>query len=247
MWLVPPPLGGGAPQAVGLVAESGMFGTLPIDMASPDEGTDAGVALSPDGRRIAYQDPTGQLIVGDLVKGESYSLGSEFEPLAGFTWVENTLLGRVAGGDDRDGWVWEPGTGLKLINPTTYQQLPNDALWFARPDVAGPGTRDIWVAVQGGGPRSCSPPIVENHIERSEVPEFCDVLGFTPGGGLIGHWNSERPPGNGDHPGGGNGTVVALSYSVADPSVVVVAGAPDRVAFATDLLAEALEANGGAS
>ena len=66
-------VGGGAPEAVGLVAESGMFGTLPIDVSEPDEATDAGVALSPDGRRIAYQDPAGQLIVGDLVTGENYA------------------------------------------------------------------------------------------------------------------------------------------------------------------------------
>lgn len=249
IWLAPPRGGDGAPEAVGLVGESGTFGTLPIDVSNPDETSDAGVALSPDGRRIAYQDQTGRLIVGDLVSGESYSSEPEFQTRAGYTWIETTLIGRVAGGGERDGWVWEPDTALKLIDPMRYE-LPNDALWFAQGAV-GPGTRDHWVAVPGGGPRSCSPPILENWSDRSEVQELCDVLGFTPGSGLLGHWNSDRRPGGWDDPNDDNGTVVAWgawgSQSSDDPRVLVAAGAPERVAFAVDLIAEALETTGGAS
>ena len=63
---------GGAPEAVGLVAETGTFGTLPINLLHDDpEGPDSMVvALSPDGRRMAYPSPTGELIVHDLVSGE---------------------------------------------------------------------------------------------------------------------------------------------------------------------------------
>ena len=62
VWLAPR-VGGGAPEAVGLVAETGTFGTLPIDL-SPDDPEDPdshGVALSPDGRRIAYRLPDGRV------------------------------------------------------------------------------------------------------------------------------------------------------------------------------------------
>ena len=237
-------LAGGAPQAVGLVAGSGMLGTLPIDLAGPTEATDARVALSPDGRRIAYQDSTGQLIIDDLVSGESYASTPEFEPRAGFTWIETTLIGRVAGGGERDGWVWEAGAAPKVIDPTTYE-LPNDAVWFAQGAV-GPGTRDWWVAVAGGGPRSCSPPTLENHSERFDVPELCDVLGFMPGDILLGHRNPDHMSGGGNASNDGNGTVVALRPLQPDDEslVVVTTGAPERVAFAVDRIAEALETTG---
>jgi hypothetical protein len=76
VWMVPRGAGA-APEAVGLVAETGMFGTLPIDVfhdnvsirsntqgwapgdpAPPDE---VRVALSADGRRLAYFSPAGEL------------------------------------------------------------------------------------------------------------------------------------------------------------------------------------------
>jgi hypothetical protein len=78
IWLAPR-AGGGAPQAVGLVAETGMFGTLPIDVSIDESDWPyAGVPLSPDGRRIAYRSPTGEVIVRDLVSGENYSPMSNF-------------------------------------------------------------------------------------------------------------------------------------------------------------------------
>ena len=120
---VAPGLGRGAPETVGLVAESGTFGTLPIDM-SFYHGEPADVvgspALSSDGRRIAYQAAGGGLVVRDLVSGEIYSPASEFKTRAGFHWVDAThLVGHVAGGNDGEGWVWEPGTATapKLVNP----------------------------------------------------------------------------------------------------------------------------------
>jgi hypothetical protein len=59
IWMVPR-VGGGAPEAVGLVAETGTFGTLPIDLRldDPEVPEDVEVALSADGRRIAYASPT---------------------------------------------------------------------------------------------------------------------------------------------------------------------------------------------
>jgi hypothetical protein len=80
-----------------------------------EEGPDAGlVALSTDGRRIAYQPLLGGLIVRDLVSGESYSPAFDFEIRTGYTWVDGThLVGHVAEQSDVDGWVWdvlEPGT-----------------------------------------------------------------------------------------------------------------------------------------
>ena len=78
---VTPGVGGGAPEVVGLVAETGAFGTLPIDplVNINDKSADPGVALSPDGRRIAYKsgkDEKGRLrdvgphpdLRGDLVE-----------------------------------------------------------------------------------------------------------------------------------------------------------------------------------
>ena len=114
IWMVPR-AGGGAPEAVGLVAETGTFGTLPINLP---EGPDY-IALSSDGRRIAYMSRSPRdLIVRDLVSGEKSSPLSEFETRDGFYWVDAThLVGHVYAGTDGDGWVWEPGTTPKLVNP----------------------------------------------------------------------------------------------------------------------------------
>ena len=73
IWLAPG-VGGGAPEAVGLVAETGTFGTLPIDVSSdlrwPVTATSrcrptaAGSPMTPRAE---------ELVVRDLVSGESYS------------------------------------------------------------------------------------------------------------------------------------------------------------------------------
>jgi hypothetical protein len=254
IWMVPR-VGGGAPEAVGLVAETGTFGTLPIDLRpdDPEVPEDVEVALSADGRRLAYPSPTSDVsvIVHDLVSGESYS--PAIESRRGYTWVDAThLLGHVAGGSDGDGWVWEPGTAAKLVD------------WYA----VTYGDTDLSVPGNGSGPRQCSgsgaSPIVQNDrirqqygegTGRFDVPVLCDVLGITPSGILLGHWNSDRLPGDWNDPDDGNGTVVALDINGADPPfenpalrrVVATAGAPDRVSFATDLIGAALDADGGAS
>ena len=254
IWLAPH--GGGAPEAVGLVAKTGTFGTLPIDLPPdhPEDPEHMAVTLSADGRRLAYPSPNDEMIVHDLVSGENVTPLSEIETRDGYTWVDAThLLGHVAGGGDGDGWIWEPGTAAKLVD------------WYT----VTYGDTDLSVPDNGSGPRQCSgtgaSPIVENvrtsqqnddpRAGRFDVPVLCDVLGITPSGILLGHWNSDRVPGGWDDPNDRNGTVVALDINGADPpfedpallGVVAKAGAPDRVRFATDLIGEALDAAGGAS
>jgi len=102
-----------------------------------------------------------------------------------------------------------------------------------------------------------------------EVPVLCDVLGVVGSRTLLGHWNPEHPAGDSSDPGYAEGTVVALDiegvdrpyldpalrgpgadHAFEDPALrraVVTAGAPHRVAFATDLIGEALEAEGNGS
>jgi hypothetical protein len=222
---VTPRAGGGALEAVGLVAESGTFGTLPIDVSFGVYDGVVGVALSPGGRMIAYATPPGRLTVRDLVTGASYTPYFGFEIRSGHTWIDDThLVGHVPGGSDVDGWVWEPGTAPKRVD--------------LRPDPGSPwlgpyGGRDPWFNTQvGSGP--CSSPTVH----ESGDPMLCDVVGVIGSDVVLTHWDSE---------------VVALDRadSPFDDSdvrrVVVAAGAPGRVTFATDLIGEALEADSGAS
>ena len=98
IWLVPG-VGGGAPEAVGLVAETGTFGTLPIDVSRIYTAPDAYFALSPDGRRIAYNTPSGR--AGRPRPGERRELFARVVGVRdppGYTWVDAThLVGHVAG------------------------------------------------------------------------------------------------------------------------------------------------------
>ena len=249
IWLVPH-VDGGAPEAVGLVAETGVFGTLPIDL--PDDDPQAPldlVALSPDGRRIAYPSREGKLIVYDLVRGEDDSPVFDFQirSPAGGIWVDAThLVGLVAKGSDADGWVWEPGTAPKLANPHPYLE--------------DYGRRDGWsfLTEVDGPPGTCQPPTLLDRTGRVEVPVLCDVLALIGSEFVLGHRNN---------PDDGGGTVVALDIrgvtthpfggplpeqesQFDDPGlrhVVLAAGAPERVTFATDLIGAALAAAGGAS
>ncbi len=279
IWLVPR-VGVDAPEAVGLVAETGTFGTLPLDVSYITQGDPyVDPELSPDGRMIAYDSPTGELTVHDLVSGENYYWPTlAFENRAGHTWIDAThLLGHTTAGGDSDGWVWEPGTAPRMVNPWTY----------AGTSYLGPyAGRDLLVIDEGGGPRSCSSPALNATLgtdyqgddELFDVPVLCDVLGVIGSEILLGHWNSDRLPGGWDDPNDGNGTVVALDiHGVAPPSVpndmngrencltdtsricpdlpfedqalrreIATAGAPEWVRFATDLIGEALDADGGA-
>lgn len=248
IWLAPR-LGGGAPEAVGLVAETGMFGSLPIDL--PDDDPQAPqnvVALSPDGRRIAYPAANGGLIVHHLVSGRNVSLAFEgFGTRAGYTWVDAThLVGHVAGGSDVDGWVWEPGTAPTLVDLRTYPGSP----WLG--SAAG---RDPWF-VDRGASHSCQPAFRDEDGPFYELV-LCDVVGVVGSEIVLTH--------------DGNGRVVALDKHGAnvpfeDPAplegpalrdVVDSASAPQarggqgtapwRVTFATDLIGEALDAGGGTS
>ena len=136
IWLAPG-VGGGAPEVVGLVAKTRTFGTLPIDVSRSYLDPGSYFALSPDGRRIAYNTPAEELAFRDLVSGDSYppafdfAIRSSTEP-PGYTWVDAShLVGHVepeAGtqhvGGEGDGWVWQPGTEPKLNNLMAYPGTP---------------------------------------------------------------------------------------------------------------------------
>lgn len=259
VWLVPR-ADGVAPDAVGLVAETGTFGTLPIELPRDPQSADShDVSLSPDGRRIAYASPThrgirgsaGQ-IVRDLVTGESFPSDFGFQTRGVGFWVDAThLFGYVAGGSDADGWLWEPGKAPTSANPYLVPYNSSDISvasvnGYSRPrscpsvgilDVAVP-TDDGWEPVRG-----------------YDLPELCSALGIIGSEILLGHWRDADD---------GNGTVVALdlhdavrkcpeahicelSIDHTQRRVVVTAGAPQLVTLATDLIGEALEADGGAS
>jgi hypothetical protein len=219
-------VGGDAPEAVGLVAETGRFGTLPIDVSSSYTAPDSYVALSPDGRRIAYDTPADELTVRDLVSGESYSPTFEFKPRPErwYTWIDAThLVGHDVRGSEDDGWVWQPGTAPKLVSILDYVGTP----------YLGPyAGRDPWFRVlpTQADPRRCL-------SLRGGTPVLCDVVGVIGSEIALTH--------------DGDGQVVALDVRGVDhPAlrhVVATAGGPLRVTFATDLVGEALDTGGGAS
>jgi hypothetical protein len=222
---------GCGPEIVGLVAETGRFGTLPIDVSSSYMAPDAYFALSPDGRRIAYDTSTGEMVVRDLVSGESYSPTFEIKPRPErwYTWIDATHLAGhdVRGGED-DGWVWQPGTVPKVVNLVTYVGSP----------YLGPyAGRDPWFLTlpEEGDPRECLS--LRDLGAGKTIPVLCDVVGVIGSEIALTH--------------DGTGAVVALdARGVENPAlrhVVATAGGPLRVTFATDLIGEALDAEGGAS
>jgi hypothetical protein len=230
----------GRPRVVALVAETGTFGTLPIDVWSEMylEDPDAYFALSPDGRRIAYHTPARELAVRDLVSGERYSPafdGFKPRPESEYTWVDAThLVGHVAPagagsehqGSDADGWVWEPGTAPKLVDLNTY---PGSVYLWAN---AG---KDPWFLTDQADPRKCLS--LRDLGAGKTMPLLCDVVGRIGSELALTH--------------DGTGAVVALDvHGVENPAlrqVVATAGAPQRVTFATDLIGKALAVDGGAS
>ena len=229
IWLAPG-VGGGAREVVGLVAETGRFGTLPIEVSPmyyEAPAPDAYFALSPDGRRIAYDTPREELVVRDLVSGEKYSPTFEIKPRPErwYTWVDAThLVGHDVRGSEDDGWVWQPGTAPKVVHILKYVGSP----------YLGPyAGRDPWFRTlpEEGDPRECL------SLRDGQTPVLCDVVGVIGSEIALTH--------------DGDGTVVALDVrGVEDPAlrhVVATAGGPLRVTFATDLIGEALDADGGAS
>ena len=247
VWLSPGAAGGiyatddGAPEVVGLVAGTGTFGTLPIDVSVDlEDPFDAGIALSPDGRRIASTSPSGELIVRDLVTGDDDEPAFDSGFREGYTWVDAThLVGHVAAGSDAEGWVWTPDTAPRLVDLYTY--LGSSAL----------GTNagvDPWYQRRVAD-HSCQPTFKDTEGPFFELV-LCDVAGVVGSEIVLTH--------------DGNGRVVAVdrpsaAYPFEDPApsvdpplraVVDTAGAGPlmRVRFATDLIGQALDADdGGAS
>jgi hypothetical protein len=228
VWVVPR-VGGSGPELVGLVAETQEFGTLPIEV-SREYARGEYLPLSPDGRRIAYKSPKDQVVVGDLVSGESYAPAFEnFEPTEGFTWVDAThLVGHAdmnADGavSEAEGWVWEPGTAPKEINVIDYVGSPY--LW------ADAGWKP-WISTDPDHPRKC---LSDPHDGGG--PILCDVVGRLGPEFALTH--------------DGDGAVIALDIrGVEDETlwhVVAAPGAPPHGTFATDLIAQALGLAGGAS
>lgn len=246
IWLNPGAAGGtyatddAAPETVGLVAGTGKFGTLPIEVSfNPDDAFDAGIALSPDGRRIAFTSPTGELVVHDLVTGDTYEPVFEFGFRAGYTWVDAThLVGHVAAGSDADGWVWESGTAPRLVDLYTY---PGSS-WLGTNAGIDPWYETRFV------PHTCQPQFQDKQGPFFELV-LCDVVGVIGSEIVLTH--------------DGNGRVVAVArpsagYPFEDPApdvdpplrdVVDTAGAGPlmRVRFATDLIGAALGSAGGGS
>jgi hypothetical protein len=235
---VTPGVGGGGPEVVGLVAENGKFGTLPIDVSSSYFAVDAYFALSPDGRRIAYNTPREELVVRDLVSGDSYSPAFDFairsstEPPA-YTWVDAThLVGHHAAGTggEGEGWVWQSGTEPKMVDLMAYPGTP-----YLGPDAGVYEHPWFNILPPEEDPREC---LSIRHPDVGEpYPVLCDVLGVLGPEVALTH--------------DGDGAVVALDvHGVEDPALrqmVATAGGPERVTFATDLIEAALDADGGAS
>ena len=231
IWLAPG-VGGGAPEAVGLVAETGTFGTLPIDVSSSYLAPGSYFALSPDGRRIAYDTPAEEVAVRDLVTGESYSPTVENlpRPDKGYTWVDSThLVGHVAlegrfWQSEADGWLWQPGTAPEFVDLMEYPGSP-----YLGPHAGVYEHPWFGTVPEDEDPRQC--------LSIQERPLLCDLVGVIGPEVALTH--------------DGDGAVVALdSKGVEDPAlrqVVVTPGGPLRVTFATDLIGEALDVEGGAS
>jgi hypothetical protein len=243
-WLTPHE-GGGALDAVGLVAETGRFGTLPIDVSASYMAPDAYFALSPDGRRIAYDTPAGVVVVRDLVSGESYSLAFDsFRPRPAddgpYTWVDAThLVGHVAPeadpasihvGGEGDGWVWEPGTEPKLVNLMSYPGSP-----YLGPNAGVYEHPWFLTLLPKGDPRECLS--LRDTGAGKPIPVLCDVVGVIGPEIALTH--------------DGDRAVIALdARGVEDHAlrqVVATPGAPLRVTFATDLIGQALDPEGGGS
>jgi hypothetical protein len=243
---------GRAPEVVGLVAETGTFGTLPIELSpSVYEGPDAHFSLSPDGRRIAYvidvdgpgtaDDGTGwELLVRDLVSGDDQRIAFDFGVRAGATWVDATrLVGHVFPGTDADGWLWEPGTKPKRVDPYPYLE----GTWAGSPYTVYGGDD-----VPAG---SCASAVISGSGQGVSSSVLCDLRDVIRSETLIGHGSSRDPAEGGT---GLERAVIALDIRDAadfpfdDPAlrrVVVRPGAPYPVSFATELLRAALQ--GGAT
>ena len=239
IWLTPHE-GGGGPEAVGLVAETGRFGTLPIEVSNSYLAHDAYFALSPDGSRIAYDTPADELVVRDLVTGDSSTLAFEdFQSRRAddgpYTWVDAThLVGHVAPeadpasihvGGEGDGWVWQPGTAPKLVDLMSYPGTPYLG------QHAGVFEHPWFLTNTDGDPQTCL------SLRNDGMPVLCDLVGVIGPKIALTH--------------DGDGAVVALDIKgVENPALrdlVATPGGPLRVTFATDLIGQSLGVEGGAS
>ena len=238
LWLAP--RGGKVPRVVVLVAETGNFGTLSLDLPPDDSGvkgevTGQDVALSADGRRVAYLSSERKLVVHDLVTGDDVTPAVRTRP--GFTWVDATRLFGHDGarGGDADAWVWQPGTAPRSVNYYTFTAsfplVPPEPvlepLDCSTPQIVTDSTGRLGLPNPQGG-------------SEFQVPELCGVLGVIGTHTLLGFDRTEQ--------------VVALDVHGGPPfrdpglhHLVALQGAPVRATFATDLIGQALTAHGGAS
>ena len=124
--------------------------------------------------------------------------------------------------------MWQPGTAPKVVSILTYVGTPYLGPYAGRQ----PWFRTL---TEEDDPRECLS--LRDLGGGKTIPVLCDVVGVIGSKIALTH--------------DGDGAVVALdARGVEDRAlrhVVATAGGPLRVTFATDLISEALDADGGAS
>ena len=126
--------------------------------------------------------------------------------------------------------MWQPGTEPKLVNLMTYPGTP-----YLGPHAGVFEHPWFLILLPKGDPRECLS--LRDEPGGKTIPVLCDLVGVIGPKIALTHDGDEA--------------VVALdARGVEDPAlrdVVATPGGPLRVTFATNLIEEALDAEGGAS